>query len=682
MMQARAVRAIRALTIAVVTAVMTMTIATPAAATDPAAQIAAVPANDNFGNAKLISSLPFTRTGISTTGATVQGPEPASDCAAFDHTVWYKFQPSQKTKVGFDTSGSDHGTVLDVYSGTTMASLSHVGCNEYGHYPNSDITFTAQAGTTYYIRVSGTEGTGGILDIRALRVTKPANDAAPNAKTISSLPFTQTLDVRGAGNVGEPTSPWCGMLEHTVWYRFTPSSDMTLKVDVLKSDMYQPAVAVFRGGSLTPLSCSSYGKLAFQAKAGVTYYFQAGGVGILTFKLSQVTSPANDAFVGATTIPTALPSHLTSSTGNATLQIGEAATSCGSPTTATLWYRYVAPATDRIVSIDTPGFSLTVYGGGPSFAALEWLACSSKGHLALRAEASQTYWIRVASVYGSFGSFTLDATNHTADAVINDDFSAASPIASVPFSGAMVDTRYATMQPGEPQPSCSYAPVSASVWYSYTTPASPTTNVLQVQTLDSDFDTVIAVYTGSPLSALTEVACNDETYEDTLDFQSRVSFKIAPSTTYRIQASGYRGDVGHLQLDVASVTPPANDDFANDGVLTLSSTPMLVDTRTATLEPDEPEPTCTNFGADAFIGATVWYSYAGAGSSVTIDPSGSAYDQITAVYTGSDLATLAQVQCGENGNVTFVAADGTQYWIQIGGYGGSSGDLQFTFDSP
>ncbi|MEO7117947.1 MAG: hypothetical protein ABIZ34_03130, partial [Candidatus Limnocylindrales bacterium] len=541
---------------------MTMTIATPAAANDPAAQIAAVPANDNFGNAKLISSLPFTRTGISTTGATVQGGEPGGGCGPFDHTVWYKFQPSQKMKVGVDTSGSDHGTVIDVFSGTTMASLSYVMCDQYGRYPNSDVTWTAQTGTTYYIRVSGTENTGGILDVHAVRVRKPANDTAPSATTISSLPFTQTLDVRGAGSAGDTVS--CSMPAHSVWYRFTPSSAMTLKADVSKSDIYEPAIAVFQGGGLTPLTCSYYGRIAFNAKAGVTYYFRAGGIGILTFKLSRVTPPANDAFAGATTIPTALAFHATGSTGNATVQSAEAATACGVTSTATLWYRYVAPATDRLVSIDTTaGFYITAYGGGPSLATLDELACSARGHLVFRAEANQTYWIRLASVFGSFGAFALDATNHTADAVSNDDFSAATLIATVPFSGAVVDTSYATMQPDEPQPDCSYRPTGASVWYRYTTPPSPTTNFLQVETIDSDFDTVIGVYTGTTLSGLVQVACNDETTDYGLDNQSSISFEIQPSTTYRIQVSGYVGGVGDVQLDVLSVTAPANDDFAD-----------------------------------------------------------------------------------------------------------------------
>jgi len=79
------------------------------------------------------------------------------------------------------------------------------------------------------------------------------------------------------------------------------------------------------------------------------------------------------------------------------------------------------------------------------------------------------------------------------------------------------------------------------VWYSYTPSTSGTKTA---DTMGSSHDTVLAVYTGSTLTGLTLVGCNDDI--STSDLDSRVTWTATAGVTYRIQAGGYSGATGTL----------------------------------------------------------------------------------------------------------------------------------------
>ncbi|MEC8513524.1 MAG: VCBS repeat-containing protein [Planctomycetota bacterium] len=77
----------------------------------------------------------------------------------------------------------------------------------------------------------------------------------------------------------------------------------------------------------------------------------------------------------------------------------------------------------------------------------------------------------------------------------------------------------------------------------------------------------------------------------------------------------------------------------------------------------------------------VWFSYTAQSSGpVTIDLSGSSYDTGAAVWVG-DCASLVQVGCDDDGGLgltsllSFTASAGTTYYVQVGGFRGSTGDI-------
>jgi hypothetical protein len=115
----------------------------------------------------------------------------------------------------------------------------------------------------------------------------------------------------------------------------------------------------------------------------------------------------------------------------------------------------------------------------------------------------------------------------------------------------------ATSQPGEPY-HAGFSP-SASVWYSWTL---PTGGNVTIDTIGSDFDTLLAVYTGNSLSALTPVASNDDISPGFL--QSRVTFSAIAGQTCQIAVDGWNGDSGNIVLRWAGGSS-AEADFDGNG---------------------------------------------------------------------------------------------------------------------
>jgi hypothetical protein len=117
--------------------------------------IAAIPANDDFANAGLIVTLPFT-TSFNTSEATAVD-DPANDCLVDGHTVWYQFTPSADMRINANTFGSDgdFDTGIAVYTGTRGA-LTQITCNDdavLGQFIQSNLNFDVTAGQTYFFMV-------------------------------------------------------------------------------------------------------------------------------------------------------------------------------------------------------------------------------------------------------------------------------------------------------------------------------------------------------------------------------------------------------------------------------------------------------------------------------------------------------------------------------------------------
>jgi plastocyanin len=124
----------------------------------------------------------------------------------------------------------------------------------------------------------------------------------------------------------------------------------------------------------------------------------------------------------------------------------------------------------------------------------------------------------------------------------NDQCSSA--IAMTPSTLYTVSTAGATTS-GDPSPSCGTT-LGKGVWYTITAAA---TGPITISTCGSDFDTILAVYTGA-CGSLTAVsgACNDDDGVSCIDVTASLVFSATAGTTYRILAGGYTADSGTLKI--------------------------------------------------------------------------------------------------------------------------------------
>src|SRR5438067_3574998 len=148
----------------------------------------------------------------------------------------------------------------------------------------------------------------------------------------------------------------------------------------------------------------------------------------------------------------------------------------------------------------------------------------------------------------------LAVTQLAAAAPSNDAFSAALPLSGWTTTASGTNVA-ATREPGEPMHG-GVTIETGSVWWKWTAPAS---GAVRIDTIGSDFDTVLGVYTGTSVSALTTIASNDNSGGI---YESEVEFAATAGTTYAIAVAGFNYWTGNIQLSI-NAPRPANDDFAN-----------------------------------------------------------------------------------------------------------------------
>jgi hypothetical protein len=131
--------------------------------------VLAAPSNDNFTDAQLIGGLPFS-VYHDTSGATFEADEPYPSCGYGYSlkTAWFAYTPSTNQTLMARTSYYYFPTVLAIYTGSSLNSLSQVGCGNWSPI----VAFQAQAGVTYYFQIAGLYGDEGTIPF-TLEVAPP-----------------------------------------------------------------------------------------------------------------------------------------------------------------------------------------------------------------------------------------------------------------------------------------------------------------------------------------------------------------------------------------------------------------------------------------------------------------------------------------------------------------------------
>lgn len=142
------------------------------------------------------------------------------------------------------------------------------------------------------------------------------------------------------------------------------------------------------------------------------------------------------------------------------------------------------------------------------------------------------------------------AVTSTSNRPMNDDFATRAVVAGE-IAVIRSSNTDATPEPGEP--GHAGVPAAATLWWEWT---APYTGPATIDTAGSEYDTVLAVYTGPALGALTLAAANDNVTGLTT---SLVTFNAQAGTTYHFAVGG-KGAASGLTL-VKLTQPSPNDSF-------------------------------------------------------------------------------------------------------------------------
>jgi RTX calcium-binding nonapeptide repeat (4 copies) len=251
-----------------------------------------------------------------------------------------------------------------------------------------------------------------------------------------------------------------------------------------------------------------------------------------------------------------------------------------------------------------------------------------------------------------------------AETPANDDFANAELIegASGTVGGAFDG---ATTEPGEPDHGGFEHP--GSVWYRWFAPTS-----MRV-TFVLDCGGVIAAYTGSTVTTLTEVAAGHNHLRFNNLMPARVGFDAVTGTEYRIAAAGCGG-----ALRLTWRAGPQNDDFDDAAVLSGIRGVVVGSNSGATREVGEPLHAAGKVipgGAIADGGVSVWHRWTAPETGhVLFETLDSRFDTALAVYRGAGVAELTRLaRCNDilgvqgPSAVSFRAVAGRTYSIAVSG---------------
>jgi len=415
----------------------------------------------------------------------------------------------------------------------------------------------------------------------------PANDDFADAETLTGE------DPSAFGNVGEATTepgePVHGPgLTTTVWYSW--QAPVSRWVTVLRCGGPVNAVeAVYTGSAvdaLTLVSRTSVGagggcgyapewQASFRAVAGTTYRIAvAAEGGANNFQLSFDESQprfndtlANSDWLGGT--DDLAEGHNVGATTEPREVVP--AGSGG----ATVWYSWTAPS-DGVAELSTCGSSfdarVAAYVGdspaslmrvGETSPGFEW-DCDFLPHLRVGTTAGVTYRFAVDGAGAPGGQVAAGRIfmrlQVTPNYPQNDSFGTPYELVGVPGRVWNWDlpTDGTTKEFGEPAHAGDAG--GSSLWFRFVPRES---GVVEIDTCASDFDTLLAAYTGDSVRALTPVAANDDSVGPACPGTNRsaLRFHVSAGVVYRVAADGKGGAEGKLAIanrliPDSQLTPP------------------------------------------------------------------------------------------------------------------------------
>jgi subtilisin family serine protease len=660
------------------------------------------PANDDFVNAVELLGTAASVTSSNVSATREEGEPGHTLLNAGGKSVWWSWQAPEDGILTVNTDGSDFDTLLGVYTGLTVTALTPIASDDdSGEGSRSSVTLIVERNQTYHIAVDGFSGDSGQIRLNLSFIPPPpppGNDdfanafvlnGPSNAVSASNISATkQTGEPEHAGNAGG----------RSVWWTWPAPSSGTTTVKTDDSN-FDTTLAVYTGATVSNLTTvasdddSGEGVrslVTFNASAGSVYQIAVdgydGAFGDIALKVVlevMPPPPANDDFETAAALIGPVV-EVNGANHGATRQSGEpehAANSGGK----SVWWAWCAPADGR-VTVTTVGSDfdtlLAVYAG-TSLTNLGALASNDQdptggvsSRLAFNAVGGNSYYIAVDGKNQGYGAANGEIVLNLAlkpppAPATNDNFS--QRIALTGLTNVL--TAYSDAATREPnEPNHANKPGGKSLWWTWTVACCGT---VILSTEGSDFDTLLAVYSGGTLSSLVPIAGDDDSGQG---LNSLVVFRATAGANYQIALDGYRGSSGEIKLFLGLAPdppPPTNDNFADRILIPDVAQPILGTTLGATSEPGEP----AHAGQPARH--SVWWSWTAPTNAVLLlDTSGSDFDTRLSVYTGSSVTNLVEVAAnndgdqGPNSELSLEVLAGQTYQLAVDGAGDAMGGIQ------
>jgi len=516
------------------------------------------PENDNLADAKEISGA----TG-SVSGTTEDAVREINDLIVesqgsyYTATVWYKWIASENGVFRFVVTenkeyGSGHSRVVGSTTGFD---------NEKGKWNNANVqynslSFAAEAGKTYYLEVASDGRVNMVFDLSWEKIVPPANDDFANAELISGMSGSVDGSTIGASREGVDLIPdeYDSDYAATVWYKWTAPADGKYFFSL---DRWDGTIGVTKGYDEDD-GWEAYDLgmqlIKFNAVSNSNYWIEVGASGELEFSLAWGLVASNDDYEDAEELESAESGNVAGTLSGATIADNDCIWQYRDAE-RTVWYKWVAPFTGAacFTAIADNGRSDLLYlvaTRGYDEDDEEWDDCGYDGGntVSFNVQEGETYYVSIATWNYVVSGFTLSWQHILAPE--NDDFACAAAVSGI--SGNVTGTNIgAGVENGEPLAPDYYT--TASVWWKW---IAPKTGSFTFETLGSDFDTVIGVYTGNAVDSLSQIAANDDVFDGRT---SIVTFDAEAETTYYICVGGYANGKGNVVMSWSAQQPEGEE---------------------------------------------------------------------------------------------------------------------------
>jgi hypothetical protein len=255
-------------------------------------------ASTNLGNSTTASATQYIG------GYSKEPGEPDHAGNSGGHSAWYSWTAPNSGRYLVDLCGSDFDTLLGIYTGAAVDSLTPVTSNDDAcgsPFDRSRLAFTPTAGTTYRIAVDGAtrpfaNPAIGTLDLKITRVLADAFADAQDLGNGTSVTATGT-NLGASKESGEPNHGG-NVGGASIWYGWTAPQTDTVTIDTCGSAI-NTLLGVYTGSAVNNLTavadnddvCGIGSAVTFAASAGTTYWIAVDG-----FKHPSLTSPSQGSF--------------------------------------------------------------------------------------------------------------------------------------------------------------------------------------------------------------------------------------------------------------------------------------------------------------------------------------------------------------------------------------------------